>query len=205
MQWPGSYCDTKQSCCYPTSGKPLADFGIHGLWPNNNDGSYPLNCDSHNPFKSSEIKELIGQMQKHWPTLACPSNDGLKFWGHEWNKHGTCSESVLDQHSYFETALRLQKETNLLEILRESGIRPGGFYRLDEIKEAIKEGLGFAPGIECNRDESGTNQLYQIFLCVDNSGKQIIECPVFPRSKCRDKVEFPVFPSITEEGQSSFE
>uniref|UniRef100_A0A6V7QUN2 Uncharacterized protein n=1 Tax=Ananas comosus var. bracteatus TaxID=296719 RepID=A0A6V7QUN2_ANACO len=151
QQWPGSYCDTKQSCCYPTTGKPLADFGIHGLWPNNNDGSYPSNCDSHNPFKSSEIKELIGQMQKHWPTLACPSNDGLKFWGHEWNKHGTCSESVLDQHSYFETALRLQKETNLLEILRESGIRPGGFYSLDEIKEAIKEGLGFAPGIECNR------------------------------------------------------
>uniref|UniRef100_A0A6V7QTG3 Uncharacterized protein n=1 Tax=Ananas comosus var. bracteatus TaxID=296719 RepID=A0A6V7QTG3_ANACO len=25
------------------------------------------------------------------------------------------------------------------------------------------------------------------------------------RNKCRDKVEFPVFPSITEEGQSSFE
>nr|CAB3483055.1 unnamed protein product [Digitaria exilis] len=25
LQWPGSYCDTKQSCCYPKSGKPAAD------------------------------------------------------------------------------------------------------------------------------------------------------------------------------------
>ena len=22
MQWPGAYCDTKQSCCYPKTGKP---------------------------------------------------------------------------------------------------------------------------------------------------------------------------------------
>ncbi|KAG4906613.1 hypothetical protein AAZX31_20G037300 [Glycine max] len=22
QQWPGAYCDTKQSCCYPKTGKP---------------------------------------------------------------------------------------------------------------------------------------------------------------------------------------
>lgn len=97
QQWPGSYCDTKQSCCYPTTGKPDADFGIHGLWPNYKDGSYPSNCDRDRPFDSSEISDLNSQLQTEWPTLSCPSGTGMKFWEHEWDKHGTCSESVLDQ------------------------------------------------------------------------------------------------------------
>ncbi|CAI0448012.1 unnamed protein product [Linum tenue] len=55
QQWPGSYCDTQQSCCYPTTGKPAPDFGVHGLWPNYNDGTYPSNCDSSNPFDQSKV------------------------------------------------------------------------------------------------------------------------------------------------------
>ncbi|KAK7819884.1 ribonuclease 3, partial [Quercus suber] len=31
--WPGAYCDSKHSCCYPETGKPVTDFTIGGLWP----------------------------------------------------------------------------------------------------------------------------------------------------------------------------
>ncbi|XP_022889019.1 extracellular ribonuclease LE-like [Olea europaea var. sylvestris] len=135
QQWPGSYCDTKQSCCYPTTGKPSTDFGIHGLWPNNNDGSYPSDCDSSNRYDQRKISDLISRMQQSWPTLACPSNSGSSFWSHEWEKHGTCSESVLDQHGYFKTALDLGAQINLLQILRSSGINPDdSFYSLSKLK-----------------------------------------------------------------------
>ncbi|KAK1265904.1 hypothetical protein QJS04_geneDACA000602 [Acorus gramineus] len=194
QQWPGSYCDTKQSCCYPTTGKPEADFGIHGLWPNYNDGSYPSNCDPDSPFDSSKVADLRTKMQSEWPTLACPSGTGLKFWGHEWDKHGTCSESVLDQHGYFATALDLKDQLNLLKALKTAGIEPDdGLYSLSSVKEAIRAGTGYAPGIECNVDESGNSQLYQIYMCVDSSATSLIQCPLFPRSRCSQQVGFPKF------------
>nr|GEV69125.1 extracellular ribonuclease LE-like [Tanacetum cinerariifolium] len=194
QQWPGSYCDTKQGCCYPETGKPASDFGIHGLWPNRNDGSYPSNCDSSNPFDSSKISDLMRQMQSDWPTLSCPSNDGLTFWGHEWDKHGTCSKSVLDQHGYFSTALNLKTEIDILKALQNAGIQPNGqTYSLSSIKDAIKGASGYTPWIQCNKDESGNSQLYQIYLCVDSSTSGFIECPVFPHGNCGSSIEFPSF------------
>ncbi|KAL2546752.1 Ribonuclease 1 [Forsythia ovata] len=192
-QWPGSYCDSKQ-CCYPNTGKPASDFSIHGLWPNYNDGSYPSNCDPQTQFDASKIADLTSRIQKEWPSLACPSSDSLNFWAHEWVKHGTCSESILDQHSYFETALNLKEQLNLLQVLGNSGIEPNGeVYELSSIKDAIKEGTGYTPWIECNSDESGNSQLYQVYMCVDTSGSNLVECPVFPNGKCSSNIEFPSF------------
>uniref|UniRef100_A0A7N0UJB8 Uncharacterized protein n=1 Tax=Kalanchoe fedtschenkoi TaxID=63787 RepID=A0A7N0UJB8_KALFE len=194
QQWPGAYCDAKQACCFPTTGKPAADFSIHGLWPNYNDGSYPSNCDPNSPFDESKVSDLLSSMQKNWPTLACPSGDGTKFWTHEWDKHGTCSESTLDQHSYFEAALALKTKSSLLQALTSAGIKPNDeSYSLGDIKDAIKQGAGFEPFIECNVDSSGNSQLYQVYLCVDTSGSDLIDCPTFPRGRCGSQIQFPSF------------
>ncbi|XP_057949351.1 extracellular ribonuclease LE-like [Malania oleifera] len=193
QQWPGSYCDTRQSCCYPATGKPEADFGIHGLWPNYDDGSYPSNCDSSSSFDQSQISDLVSQMRESWPSLACPSSSGIKFWTHEWEKHGTCSESVLDQHAYFDAALALKSKADLLHALATAGIQPGSSYRINSITGAIKSAIGFTPGIECNVDDSGNTQLYQVYLCVDTSASNFINCPVLPRGRCSSTVEFPSF------------
>ncbi|KAH8479286.1 hypothetical protein H0E87_031387, partial [Populus deltoides] len=170
--WPGSYCDTKHSCCYPRTGKPVADFGIHGLWPQNADGSYPQNCNRDNALDEDQISDLTSSLQKDWPSLSCPSSTGFRFWSHEWEKHGTCAESEeIDQHGYFEAALKLKEKANLLQALNNAGIKPDDeFYDLDSIKEAIKDATGFTPGIECNIDASKNSQLYQVFMCVDISG-----------------------------------
>ncbi|XP_065871127.1 extracellular ribonuclease LE-like [Euphorbia lathyris] len=195
QQWPGSYCDSKQSCCYPTTGKPQPDFGIHGLWPNYKDGSYPSNCDATNPFDLNQVKDLMSSMRTNWATLACPSADGVSFWTHEWDKHGTCSESVLNQHAYFQSALQLKNQSNLLQLLKSAGIEPNDDkYSLSSIKSAIQQGLGFNPWIECNTDDSGNSQLYQVYLCVDTSGSNLIECPVNPSGKrCGSQIQFPTF------------
>ncbi|KAI3516455.1 hypothetical protein L1887_15371 [Cichorium endivia] len=195
QEWHGSLCDTKRVCCYPTTGKPASDFGIHGLWPNYNDGSYPSNCDADNPFDASQISDLMSEMQSKWPTLSCPSSDGLTFWGHEWDKHGTCSESEMDQHDYFATTLNLKNKINLLQALENAGIHPNGqTYNYSSIESAIKGVSGYTPGIQCNIDKTGNTQLYQIVMCVDSSGSGFIECPVFPKGNCGSSpIEFPSF------------
>ncbi|KAJ4961113.1 hypothetical protein NE237_021023 [Protea cynaroides] len=196
QQWPGSYCDTRRSCCYPTTGKPEADFGIHGLWPNYDDGTYPSSCDSSIRYDASKISDLKSSLERYWPTLNCPSSNGDKFWAHEWMKHGSCAESIFDEHGYFQAALNLRKQVNLLQALESAGIKPDGrFYSVEKIKEAITEAIGFTPGIDCNVDTSKNHQLYQVFLCVDTSGTKLIECPVAQSSRCGSKIEFPSFGS----------
>lgn len=82
----------------------------------------------------------------------------------------------------------------LTSVTYNSGIEPDdGFYTLDNIKDAIKEVTGYAPGIECNKDSGGHSQLYQVYLCVDTSGTDIIQCPVYPRSRCSQDIQFPKF------------
>ncbi|KAK3042408.1 hypothetical protein RJ639_002454 [Escallonia herrerae] len=149
-----------------------------------------------------QISDMATKLHKDWPSLACPSSDGLRFLEHEWLKHGTCSESILNQHSYFQAALDLKRKSNLLQVLKNAGITPSDSksYSVVNIKEAVTEGLGYAPYIECNVDASGNHQLYQIYLCVDTSASSFIECPVLPHGRrCGSEIKFPSFSGMHEE------
>jgi len=55
MQWPGAYCDSNQSCCYPITPILPAEFNIYGLRPTKNDGSTPSNCDIQSVFDKSKV------------------------------------------------------------------------------------------------------------------------------------------------------
>ncbi|XP_016504184.1 intracellular ribonuclease LX-like isoform X2 [Nicotiana tabacum] len=164
QQWNPASCDSKIKCCYPTNGKPAQDFGIHGLWPNYNNGSFPKSCNKNARYDETQISDLISSMQKNWPTLSCPSNNGTRFWSHEWKKHG---------------------------------IKPdGGFYSYEAMKEAIEKGIGHTVGVECNIDLFGNRQLFEVYVCVDKCGSEIIDCPIVPESKrCKESIEFAVFES----------
>lgn len=78
---------------------------------------------------------------------------------------------------------------------RCAGIVPdGNLYNVADIRSAMATALnGHLPGIECNKDQSGRMQLYQVYICVDVDGSTLIECPILPRNQCTGKAEFPVF------------
>lgn len=76
-----------------------------------------------------------------------------------------------------------------------AGIVPDGkYYEIEEVRKAISTVLdGHLPGVDCNKDKKGKKQIYQVWICVAKDGKTLIECPIFPSTECKGKVEFPVF------------
>jgi ribonuclease T2 len=86
----------------PATG-PEDSWTIHGLWPNNCDGTYSENCDSSRAYKditqlltNAGETDTLDYMQTYWI-----SNDESNeaFWEHEWATHGTCI-STLDPACY---------------------------------------------------------------------------------------------------------
>ena len=65
--------------------------------------------------------------------------------------------------------------------------------QLSKHKNAIKGAIGYTPWIECNVDASRNSQLYQIYLCVDTSGLDLIKCPVFPKGNMVQRLSFLPF------------
>lgn len=195
QQWPGSFCDAAKPCCFPVTGAPGPFFGIHGLWPNRNDGSYPASC-TREEFDESELSDVLAHMNKDWGTLACTSSHNEDFWEHEWSKHGTCSGFT--QHDYFQSSIDLYNNYDITGALSSAGIVPDdSFYPIAKITQAFTALLGFAPQIECNTDPEGNKQLYQVYICVAKDGQTLIRCPAPIRNPCKGSVQFPAFDPST--------
>ncbi len=85
LSWSPEFCQT-----HPTAPECAAHpaFVLHGLWPENNDGTYPENCSTApGPAEPSQYKDIY------------PDQSLLQ---HEWLTHGTCSG--LDPDTFFTTA-----------------------------------------------------------------------------------------------------
>ncbi|KAM5573821.1 extracellular ribonuclease LE-like [Rosa sericea] len=200
-QWPGSYCAAaKQGCCYPKSIRRHPSFTIGGIWPYTFSGDRPTYCKSKTPFSLSKISNLTKSLERNWPSLSCPSRtssiSSKKLWMQEWQKYGTCAESLFGgQYQYFHAGLNLRKKIDMLQILSNAGIHPNGsFYEMTAVFNAIQKATIYLPGFICNKDKSGNKQLYQIILCGNTAGTTITDCLGNPRSntgQCPEKFKFP--------------
>ncbi|CAL5061467.1 unnamed protein product [Urochloa decumbens] len=88
QQWPGSFCDTRQGCCFPDTGKPAADFGIHGMWPNYANcrrGNHHQEEDLAGTMLGEDVAAVfsaagaVGRRGKCWPEY-CDGGNALTPW-----------------------------------------------------------------------------------------------------------------------------
>lgn len=94
LSWSPEFCDTlktltpaEQAARTSTECSAPHAFVVHGLWPENFDGTYPASCSTRpGPRKWSRYLDMT------------PDVDLLK---HEWFKHGTCT--TLSPDAFFST------------------------------------------------------------------------------------------------------
>jgi len=101
LSWAPEFCSTHGD--RPSSSECDAErhygFVVHGLWPQNDDGSYPQYCAPTRPVAQDTLQRLLAIM---------PDRGLIQ---HEWAEHGTCSG--LDVQTYFE---EVQRAFNQLQI-----------------------------------------------------------------------------------------
>ena len=86
----------------PPTG-PSNHWTVHGLWPDNCDGTYDAYCDNTRSYQNvTQIlqaagkTDLLSYMSTYWKDM---NGVDETFWEHEWNKHGTCI-STLEPRCY---------------------------------------------------------------------------------------------------------
>jgi ribonuclease T2 len=102
-------------CSVPGAGaecKAPRGFVLHGLWPQNYDGSYPVNCsDRPGPTRPKQYFDITPDL----PLL-----------DHEWSKHGTCTtmspEEFFALEHYAFHSVRIPRK--LRELKHEVPMRP---------------------------------------------------------------------------------
>ncbi len=94
LSWSPEFCVTHPT--QPECARHLG-FVLHGLWPQNADGTYPQHCsEDPPPSNPADFRDLY------------PDAGLLR---HEWQTHGTCSG--LAPERYFETARQAVQEVRI--------------------------------------------------------------------------------------------
>jgi ribonuclease T2 len=81
LSWAPEFCTTHPDNASSSECDPHRHLGfvVHGMWPQNDNGSYPLNCGSAPPVAQATVRRMLDVI---------PSRGLIQ---HEWRTHGTCT------------------------------------------------------------------------------------------------------------------
>ncbi len=163
-----------------TPSFPLVDihdelFTLHGLWPSRNTtrtlSSYPCFCEPLDRFTPDALPlDLHRELVSFWPTLM-PGHSNEWFWIHEWQKHGSCADTLRISDAYWRMALRLRSEYDLGAVFHTSPLAPLSADVVHTIRQRIYDKWGVTPLVAC----SGGAML-SITLCVDRTTHDVVPC-----------------------------
>jgi len=181
QQWPETVCIqgnlTKHYAC--AIAKNVSTWTVHGLWPTMNGTLGPNYCNDSNRFQPGPVAPLVSELTEYWPNLHT-DDTFYGFWTHEWDKHGTCAQSLpalQGEYNFFNMGLILNKKLNTLRMLSDQNYPPRiEGYDYPTMKKAFTDALGAEPTFGCfYQKKYGTQYLMQIDICLDKSF-EVVDC-----------------------------
>ncbi|KAL4267939.1 RNase T2 family protein [Pleurotus pulmonarius] len=152
----------------PSTG-PSDKWTIHGLWPDNCDGTFEQNCDPSRAYtniasllSAGGASDTLSFMQTNWVDI---NGQNEQFWAHEWSTHGTCMSTLhtscipsgsargTEAVAFFQTVVKLYKTLPTFDWLAGQGIRPSTTqtFTLATLTSALKTASGgFTPALDCS-------------------------------------------------------
>jgi len=168
-RWPGS-C---QPAAIPTC---ITGFTLHGLWPTNNDTTYPQDCNSKDLFNAKNITSIHQRLVQAWYDFDGPNSTAL--WAHEWSKHGTCALNVLPSElDFFTAGVTTTANVNILGALSDAGIVPSKdkSYAYSDFYAALKK----KNNVDCMTtclSKYGKTVIGTVAYCLDSETQKIMQC-----------------------------
>jgi ribonuclease T2 len=168
LSWSPSFCLTHPDVTEQCGSKGFG-FVLHGLWPQNSNGTWPQHCRSTEHPDAATIEHTLAFM---------PSRHLVE---HEWETHGTCSG--LDPHAYFALADRAFAAVKIPPALRAPQISPT--FSASDLVDAF---VAVNPGLSENMlsvDCHNGGQLSEVRICLDKDTLAPRACGGRVRNTCR--------------------
>jgi ribonuclease T2 len=168
LSWSPSYCEAhpgdNEQC-----GRRGFGFVLHGLWPQNRDGSWPQHCENNVEPDAATIEHTLAFM---------PSRHLIE---HEWQAHGSCTG--LDPRAYFGLADRAFGGVKVPDALKTPASTPS--MSADQIIEAFaaaNAGLNdHMMTVQCHDG----NELTEVRICLDRDSLAPRACGGRVHNACR--------------------
>ncbi|CAB0006227.1 unnamed protein product [Nesidiocoris tenuis] len=181
QNWPASVClsweeKQKGNACFGAANK--TSWTVHGIWPTKLGTIGPSFCNMSLPFYPEGIYSIKDELNEVWSPIEKHRKSNV-FWKHEWEKHGTCADSMPMypfEYSYFNQGIKWSRQYNLTTVLSNAGINPGKIYNVSTVWSAVKDAYGKNPHIVCFTDTaSKSSYIMEIRICFSKTF-ELVDC-----------------------------
>jgi ribonuclease T2 len=168
LSWSPSFCATHADETEQCGSKGFG-FVLHGLWPQNSNGSWPQHCRSDGEPDAATIERTLAFM---------PSRYLIE---HEWQTHGSCTG--LHAHDYFDLADHAFASIKVPPALTAPQAPPQ--LSADDVVQAfIRANPGLGPNmlsVDCHNG----SELAEVRVCLNKQDLSPQACGGRVRNSCR--------------------